>query len=176
MSYPTSPDTAYQPVSRLYKYKFLNSVLGSLIAFGYEARVFESKGSGGGRGVKEKHSSMADKEKSGVEENLTTSGISLSTKSDDTMNEDTPVVVASAVKEIVTPSVLDMTVETKKRSSLEDTTVFGSFYISTQGTTTAGNAPVDSIRAISERFANTAYGFFIGKKGHVIYATNVKNT
>ncbi|GKA75593.1 hypothetical protein Tco_0781971 [Tanacetum coccineum] len=136
---------------------------------------------------------MADNEKSGVEENLTTSGIGLSTKSDDTMNEDTPVVVASAVKEIVTPSVLDMTVETKKRSSLEDTTVFGSFPpLSTQGTTTAGNAPgkssyanvtckpggkkvnvrtlftpggnridvvvpVDSIRAISERFANTAY-------------------
>ncbi|GKD90440.1 hypothetical protein Tco_1365947 [Tanacetum coccineum] len=59
------------------------------------------KGSGAGRGVKEKHSSMADKEKSGVEEKLTTLGISLYTESDDTMNEDTPVVVTFAVKEVV---------------------------------------------------------------------------
>ncbi|GJX56534.1 hypothetical protein Tco_0286431 [Tanacetum coccineum] len=56
----------------------------------------------------------------------TTSGIGLSTESDDTMNEDTPVVVASAVKEVVTPSVVDMTLEKEKRSSLDDTTVLES--------------------------------------------------
>ncbi|GJX59611.1 hypothetical protein Tco_0291001 [Tanacetum coccineum] len=43
------------------------------------------------------------------------------------MNEDTPVGVASAVKDGVAPFVVDMTVEVKKLSSLEDTTVLGSF-------------------------------------------------
>ncbi|GJU53405.1 hypothetical protein Tco_1227119 [Tanacetum coccineum] len=57
----------------------------------------------------------------------TTFGIGLSTKSDDTMNEDTPVVVASVVKEVFTPPVVDMTVEKEKRSSLDDTTILGSF-------------------------------------------------
>ncbi|GJU89805.1 hypothetical protein Tco_1302228 [Tanacetum coccineum] len=36
-----------------------------------------------------------------------------------------------------------------------------------QGSTPAGNTPVvpvESIRAVSERFANTAYGFFLGKR------------
>ncbi|GJY67684.1 hypothetical protein Tco_0470666 [Tanacetum coccineum] len=116
------------------------------------------------------------------------------------MNEDTPVSVASAVKEGVTPSVVDMTVEMEKISSLEDTIVLRSFPpLSTPVTTTAGNAPgkssysnvtckpsgkklnirilftprgngidvvfsMESIRAISERFANTAYSFFLGKR------------
>ncbi|GJW29359.1 retrotransposon protein, putative, ty1-copia subclass [Tanacetum coccineum] len=179
----------------------------------YGAWFFESKGECSGRGVKEKHSSMAYKEKSSVEEKLTTSGTGLSTKSDDTMNEDTPVVVASSVKEVVTPSVVDMTVETEKQSSLEDTTVLGSFPpLSTQATTTVGNAlgkssyasvtckpsgkkvnihtlftpggngidmvvPMDSIRAISECFANTAYGFFLGKKvAYPICANYVRNS
>ncbi|GJR20199.1 hypothetical protein Tco_0968726 [Tanacetum coccineum] len=44
-----------------------------------------------------------------------------------TMNEDTPVVVASATKEVVTQYVVYMTVEKEKRSCLEDTTVLGSF-------------------------------------------------
>nr|GEV27138.1 hypothetical protein [Tanacetum cinerariifolium] len=114
--------------------------------------------------------------------------------SDDTMNDDTPISVASTVLEGLTPYVVDMTVETKKQNSLEDTTVLGSFPpLSITGTTTVGNAPgkssyanvtgksswkkliflyfiytggnvidvvvyVESIRAINERFANTAYG------------------
>nr|GEU69168.1 hypothetical protein [Tanacetum cinerariifolium] len=116
----------------------------------------------------------------------TSSCTSLSMKLDDTMNDDTNVVVATAA--------------TEKLSSLEDTTVLGSFPpLPTQVTTSAGNAPgrssyvnitsktsgkkvnvrtffttggngidvvvtVDSIRAISERFANIAYGWFLGKK------------
>ncbi|GJR87573.1 cytokinin dehydrogenase 3-like protein [Tanacetum coccineum] len=130
----------------------------------------------------------------------TSSGIGVSTESDDTINEDTVVVVASTVKEGITSSVVDMMVEKEKISSLEDTTVPESFpTLTTSVTTTAGNAPgkssyanitgkpsgkkvnihtlftpggnridvvvlVDSIRAISERFANTAYGFFLRKK------------
>nr|GEU37525.1 hypothetical protein [Tanacetum cinerariifolium] len=71
----------------------------------------------------------------------TSSGIGVSTELDDTMNEDTPVVVASTVKEGVTPYVVDMMVDNKK-SSLEDITVLKSFpTLTTPVTTTAGNAP-----------------------------------
>ncbi|GJV95210.1 cytokinin dehydrogenase 3-like protein [Tanacetum coccineum] len=101
--------------------------------------------------------------------------IGLGTKSDGTMNEDTPVVIASAAKEVVTPSVIDMTMEKEKRILLEDTTVLGSFPpLSTPVTTTAGNTLVSlrSIRAISDRFANTAYGFFLGKRVAYLVVTN----
>nr|GFB68895.1 hypothetical protein [Tanacetum cinerariifolium] len=71
----------------------------------------------------------------------TSSGIGVSTKSDDTINEDTTVGVASAVKEGVTPSIVDMTVEMEKLSSLEDTIGLGSFPpLSTPVTYTAGNS------------------------------------
>ncbi|GKE55019.1 hypothetical protein Tco_1490175 [Tanacetum coccineum] len=48
--------------------------------------------------------------------------------------------------------------------------------------TPAGNGvdvvvPVESVRAISERFANTAYGFFLGKRvAYPIVANYVRNT
>ncbi|GJW11270.1 zinc finger, CCHC-type containing protein [Tanacetum coccineum] len=91
---------------------------------GYRARVFESEGSDVGRGVKEKQASNT------------------TTLSDDTMNDDTPVGVSSVVKEGVTPSVVDMTVEMEKLSPLDDTTILGSFpLLSMSVTTTAGNAP-----------------------------------
>nr|GFA66641.1 hypothetical protein [Tanacetum cinerariifolium] len=71
----------------------------------------------------------------------TSSGIGVSTESDDTINEDTTVGVASAVKEGVTPSVVDMTMEMEKLSSLEDTIGLGSFPpLSTPVTNTAGNS------------------------------------
>ncbi|GKE66506.1 hypothetical protein Tco_1520667, partial [Tanacetum coccineum] len=57
----------------------------------------------------------------------TSSGIGVSTGLDDTMNEDTSVGVASAVKEGVTQYVVDMMVEKEKISSLEDNTVPESF-------------------------------------------------
>ncbi|GKA86618.1 hypothetical protein Tco_0808329, partial [Tanacetum coccineum] len=82
---------------------------------GMEHRFLSQKGSGGGRGVKEKSLN---------ENSMNTSlGIGVSTKSDDTINEDTLVIVASTIKEGVTPSVVDMMVEKEKISSLEDTTV-----------------------------------------------------
>nr|GEY67815.1 hypothetical protein [Tanacetum cinerariifolium] len=72
----------------------------------------------------------------------TSSSIGMSTESDDTMNHDTPVVVASTVKEGVTPSMVDMMVEKEKISSLYDTTVSKSFpKLTTPVTTTASNAP-----------------------------------
>ncbi|GJW67899.1 retrotransposon protein, putative, ty1-copia subclass, partial [Tanacetum coccineum] len=68
--------------------------------------------------------------------------IGVSMESEDTINEDTPVGAAFAVKEGVTPSVVDITVEMETLSSLEDTTSLGSFPpFYTPVTTTAGNAP-----------------------------------
>ncbi|GJZ12656.1 hypothetical protein Tco_0547886 [Tanacetum coccineum] len=98
-----------------------------------EHGFLSQKGSGRGRGVKEKDLNRNKRN--------TTSGIGLSTESDDTMDEDTSVGVASAVKEGVTPYVVDKMVEMEKISSVEDTTVLGSFPpLSTPGTTKAGNA------------------------------------
>ncbi|GJV68906.1 retrotransposon protein, putative, ty1-copia subclass [Tanacetum coccineum] len=106
------------------------------------------------------------------------------------------------VKDGAVPSVVDMMVEMEKLSSLEDTTVLGSFpLLSTLVTTTAGNAPgkssydnvtgkpsgkklnihtlftpgsngidvvvpVESIRAISKRYANNKDCLFLGKLWH----------
>ncbi|GKD76249.1 hypothetical protein Tco_1334531, partial [Tanacetum coccineum] len=107
-------------------------------------------------------------------------------KSDGTLNE---VTLISAVMESVTPTMVDMDVEKENLNSVEDTTVLGSFPpITMQVTTSAGNAPgkgngidvvvpVESIRAICDRFANRAYGFFLGKR--VVYpviANYVRNT
>ncbi|GJU14884.1 hypothetical protein Tco_1142850 [Tanacetum coccineum] len=72
----------------------------------------------------------------------TPSRIGVSTESDDTMNEDTSVGVASPVKEGVTPSVVDMMVEKEKICPLEDTIVLEFFPTLTMLVTTmAGNAP-----------------------------------
>ncbi|GJY42923.1 cytokinin dehydrogenase 3-like protein [Tanacetum coccineum] len=70
---------------------------------------------------------------------------------------------------------VDTTVEMDKLSSLGDTTVLGSFPpLSTPVTTTTGNAPVpvESIRTLSDRFANTAYGFFLGKRVAYLVVAN----
>ncbi|GJU86580.1 zinc finger, CCHC-type containing protein [Tanacetum coccineum] len=170
-----------------------------------ERGFLSQKGSRGGRGVKEKSLN-----KNSMNTSL---GIGVSKEFDDTMNEDTPVGVASTIKEGVTPSVVDMMVEKEKICSLEDTTDSESFPTLTMPVTnTADNAPskssyanitskpsgkkvnvhtlftpgcnridvvvsVDSIRAISKRFANTAYGFFLGKKvAYPVVANYVRNT
>ncbi|GKB23183.1 hypothetical protein Tco_0862584 [Tanacetum coccineum] len=156
-----------------------------------ERGFLSQKGSGVGRGVKEKNLNR-NKMNNAL-------GIYVSTESDDTMNEETPVGVASVVKEGVAPYVVDMTVEMEKQRSLENTIVLlGSFPpLSMLVTSSAGNdlgkssyanvtskssgkklnirtlytpggngidvvVPVESIRAISERFVNTSYGFFLG--------------
>ncbi|GJU18770.1 hypothetical protein Tco_1146736 [Tanacetum coccineum] len=90
-----------------------------------------------------------------------------------------------ATKDVVSPSVIDEPVVKEKQSSLVDTcipnikkTCLSSYPpLPTQGSTLVGNTlgmssgneidvvvPVEYIRAISERFANTAYGFFLGKR------------
>ncbi|GJV39570.1 cytokinin dehydrogenase 3-like protein [Tanacetum coccineum] len=128
------------------------------------------------------------------------------------MNDDTSVGVASAVKEGITPSVVDLMMEKDKLSSLDDNTVSEPFPPLSMLVITDGNAPgkssyanitgipngkkvnirtlftpggngidvvvlVDSIRAISKRFANTTYGFFLGKKvAYPVVANYVRNT
>nr|GEU51561.1 hypothetical protein [Tanacetum cinerariifolium] len=73
-----------------------------------ERGFLSQKGSGKGRGVKEKD----------------TNGSNIEVVKDGTLNEVTPVF---SLMEGVTPSVVDMDVEKDKLSSLEDTTVLGSF-------------------------------------------------
>nr|GEW61730.1 hypothetical protein [Tanacetum cinerariifolium] len=72
-----------------------------------------------GRGVKKKDLNRNKKN--------TSSGIGVSTDSEDTMNDDSPIGGASTVQEGVTPYVVDMTVEMRKQNSLDDTNVSGSF-------------------------------------------------
>nr|GEW67042.1 hypothetical protein [Tanacetum cinerariifolium] len=68
-------------------------------------------------------------------------GIGVFTVSNDTMNDDTPIGIASTVQDGVTPSLVDMMVEMEKKNSLKDTIVLGSFPpLATPGTTTVGNA------------------------------------
>ncbi|GJX31537.1 hypothetical protein Tco_0241392 [Tanacetum coccineum] len=175
-----------------------------LASFRWPAEISESKREWG-RGVKEKNLNR--------NKTNTSSGVGVSKNSEDNMNEDNPVGITSAVQEGVTPSVVDMTIEKDKQSSLEDTNVLGSFPpLSVLVITTAGNAPgkssyanvtgklsekklnfstlftpwgngidvvvsVDSIRAISEQFAYTSYGFFLGKPvAYPIVANYVRNT
>ncbi|GJW01328.1 cytokinin dehydrogenase 3-like protein [Tanacetum coccineum] len=120
----------------------------------------------------------------------TASGISVSTDSEDTMNDDTPIGVASVIREGVTPSVVDMTVKMIKQNSLDDTTVPGSFPpLSKPVTTTAGNAPGKSLYAnitgkpsgkkvnVRTLYTPRAYDFFLGKKvEYPVVANYVRNT
>ncbi|GJY41659.1 hypothetical protein Tco_0428929 [Tanacetum coccineum] len=104
-----------------------------------ERGFLSQKGSGGGRGVKEK------KQGDGGAHNRNKKNISLSigvsTDSEDIMNDDTPLGVASAVHEGVIPSVVGMTFKMGKQNSLDDTNVPESFPpLSTPVTTTAANA------------------------------------
>ncbi|GKE93713.1 hypothetical protein Tco_1574808, partial [Tanacetum coccineum] len=105
---------------------------------GMKRDFLSQKGSGGGRGVKEKSLNRSPLNTSSV--------IGVSTEPNDTMNDDTLVVVASTIKEGVTPSVVDMMVEKEKISSLDHTTVSEYFpTLTTSVTTTAGMLPVSPL-------------------------------
>ncbi|GKB24513.1 glucomannan 4-beta-mannosyltransferase 9-like protein [Tanacetum coccineum] len=98
-----------------------------------ERGFLSQKGSGGGRGVKEKSLNT---------NSINTSrGMGVSTESGDTMNEDAPVGGAPAVKEGVTPFVVALMMEKDKLSSVEDTTISESFPPLSTPVTTAANAP-----------------------------------
>nr|GEW76278.1 GDP-L-galactose phosphorylase 1-like [Tanacetum cinerariifolium] len=89
--------------------------------------------------------------------------------------------VDSIAKEVVSPYVVDKTMAKEKQSSLLNTTGLGSYPpLPIQETTSAGNAlskssyanVTESVRAISDRFAYTAYGFFLGKRVAYLVVAN----
>nr|GEW06344.1 hypothetical protein [Tanacetum cinerariifolium] len=124
-----------------------------------ERGFLSQKGNRVGRGVKEKQVSMADKSvEVGMLGNVTGEQVVNGKQS-------SLVATVSVTKSDGMLNDVTLTVVKKKQSSLEDTTGLGSFTpLPTQVNTSAGNAPVESIRAVSERFANSAYGFFLRKK------------
>nr|GEV47915.1 hypothetical protein [Tanacetum cinerariifolium] len=193
-----------------------------------ERGFLSQKGSGVGRGVKEKQVSirvkLVDRKKMNTD-----AGTSLFTESDGTLND------ANPLKEVVSPSVIDEHVAMEVQSRLvaqtysvkshvvEETVAMECLVVNTldvglnpplptQEANSAGNVPakpsystatgkpngkklnvhtlftpggngidvvvlVDSIRSISERFANTTYGFFLGKKvAYPVIANYVRNT
>nr|GEV95997.1 hypothetical protein [Tanacetum cinerariifolium] len=99
---------------------------------------------------------------------------------------------ANPPKEAVAPFVSDEPVAMKMQSPVVDKSYVvksdvGSYPpLPRQGTTLAGNTPtkstyanvtVESIRTISDRFANSAYGFFLGNRvAYPVVANYVKNT
>ncbi|GKE26904.1 hypothetical protein Tco_1442288 [Tanacetum coccineum] len=84
--------------------------------------------------------------------------------------------------EVESPSVVEETVEKKNISPVVNTSDLRSFPpLPTQETTSAGNASGKSsyanVTAISERFVNTAYGYFLGKRvAYPVVANYVRNT
>ncbi|GJR22984.1 zinc finger, CCHC-type containing protein [Tanacetum coccineum] len=129
-----------------------------------------------GRGVKEKSLNRNSMN--------TYSGIGVYTESDDTMNEDTLVGVASAVQEGVTPFVVDMMLEKEKICSLEEITVLESFTtLTTPVTSTDCNAPGKSSYANitgkpSRKEVNVHTLFTPGGKkvAYTVIAKYVRNT
>nr|GEV46981.1 hypothetical protein [Tanacetum cinerariifolium] len=91
----------------------------------------------------------------------TSSVIGVSKDSDDTINDDTPVDVTSAVQEGITPSVVDMTVEIGKQYFLDDTTVLESFPpLSTPITNTADNASGKKVACpVVANYVRNTWGF-----------------
>ncbi|GJY31853.1 hypothetical protein Tco_0415348 [Tanacetum coccineum] len=145
-----------------------------------ERGFLSQKGSRVRRGVKEKDLNRNKKN--------TSLGIGVSTDSEDTMNDDSPNGVASVVRKESFPP-LSTPVSTTAgnapgKSSYANITSkpSGKKVIVRTLFTPGGNGidvvvPVDSIRAISERFANTTYGFFLGKKvAYPVVANYVRNT
>nr|GFA06007.1 hypothetical protein [Tanacetum cinerariifolium] len=100
--------------------------LRGVITLGMERGCLSQKGSRVGRGVKEN-----DLNRNNMN---TSSSTSLSMELDDTMKDDTPVVVATAATVTATTHAVDMTVEKEKRSTLDYTNI----------TTSAANAPDDT--------------------------------
>ncbi|GJW56808.1 retrotransposon protein, putative, ty1-copia subclass, partial [Tanacetum coccineum] len=87
----------------------------------------------------------------------------------------------NAVKEVVLPIAVDEIVTKERPSPLMETTNLGSRkkvnLFTPRGNEIDVVVPVESIRAISEQFVNTAYSFFLGKRvAYPIVANYVRNT
>nr|GEU61599.1 hypothetical protein [Tanacetum cinerariifolium] len=110
------------------------------------------------------------------------------TESDGILNDTTP--LESAAKEVVSPFVVDETVKTTTAGNTSDKSSYANVTGEPSGSKvnfhtlfTLGCNGIDvvvmveCIRAISERFANYAYGFFLEKRvAYLVVANYVKNT
>ncbi|GJY05453.1 hypothetical protein Tco_0371393 [Tanacetum coccineum] len=119
------------------------------------------------RGVKEKQSSMANKEKNGV---------APSTNEMNEANKDgvTPFVTVTSGDNT---SIQEANSVKDSHDNLHDVNVEESPSNFTANPNKDVVVPVEFIRAISERFANTTYGFFLGKRvAYPVVANYVRNT
>ncbi|GJX63385.1 retrotransposon protein, putative, ty1-copia subclass, partial [Tanacetum coccineum] len=117
--------------------------------------------------VKEKQSLIADKEKSGVEPSANKDGVtpSITVASRDTSSSREENSVKAGHDNLH-----DVNAE-------ETPSVEFSHFIYTRGNGVDVVVPMESMRAISKRFANTAYGFFLGKRvAYPVVANYVRNT
>ncbi|GJS29650.1 DNA helicase [Tanacetum coccineum] len=192
-------------VELLYLKEYLNSLsFAGLPPHKLTLKVAGFLDSGGGGGKKKKKNNSNDSPINTVMESADGDELNevlrTTLDSEDTMNDDSPSGVASKVREGVTPSMDDTTIPGSfpPLSTPVSTTTGNapgkSSYANITGKpsgkkvnvrtlfTPGGNGidvvvPVDSIRAISECFANTAYGFFLGKKvAYLVVANYVRNT
>ncbi|GJS73057.1 putative reverse transcriptase domain-containing protein [Tanacetum coccineum] len=151
------------------EYQLANMFTKALSKERYGVWFFESERGGGGRGVKEKQQTSAY-----IAEKYTIMVSSPTVDEPVEATVNTPVSVASVIQEYVTPSVDDMMAEMEKKGSLDDT-IYANVTGKPSGKklnfhallTPGGNGmvvvvPVEFIRAISEQFANTSYGLFLG--------------
>ncbi|GJS09197.1 hypothetical protein Tco_0365993 [Tanacetum coccineum] len=132
-----------------------------------ERGFLSQKVSGGGRCVKEKQSLIADKEKSGVEPSANKDGVtpSITVASRDTSSSREENSVKAGHDNLH-----DVNAE-------ETPSVEFLHFIYTRGNGVDVVVPMESMRAISKRFANTAYGFFLGKRvAYPVVANYVRNT
>ncbi|GKA14948.1 retrovirus-related pol polyprotein from transposon TNT 1-94 [Tanacetum coccineum] len=94
-----------------------------------------------------------------------------------TLNDDTSHV--DVAKEVVSPSVVDDTMEKEKLSLMQTKweEIKFSYFVYIGGNGIDVVVPVESIHTVSERFTNTAYGFFLGKRvAYLVVANYVRNT
>nr|GEY65710.1 hypothetical protein [Tanacetum cinerariifolium] len=134
-----------------------------------ERGFLSQKGSGGGRGVSEKDHNRNKKNSASVWEGVTLSVVDMTVEMGKKNSLDDTTVPGSFLP-LSTPVSTTAGNARCKSSYANITGKPSGKKVNVRTLFTPGDkridlvVPVDSIRAISERFANTAYGFFLGKK------------
>ncbi|GJZ82636.1 zinc finger BED domain-containing protein RICESLEEPER 2 [Tanacetum coccineum] len=126
------------------------------IAMRYGTRIFESKRSGGGRGVKEKNQ---------VLNNVSDEDVVI------------PLVVDEPVLSSLDGPMAERVTMSGNSSGTRDGNVDSPYTTQVEGNRADVVIPLESIKAISEPFVNTAYSFFLGKwVAYPVVAKYVRNT